>query len=515
MRNRLAAIGAAGVVLATLAGCGSTVSSTGIASGAVSGDGLGATVAGPSDIASATGKGAATATTTTASGSTASDSLPNTTSDNTEASSPTGGATTPGTYSPVLKPVKIGFVVYDTAGFTAVTGSSDQGNTSSANQQADRDEMTALVAYANATGGVNGRKILPPIGYRLSTTDALNDQTLAAVCAKATEDDKVEAFIDRSFMITDNLVTCFARHHVNLASFLVATGDKVLRSVSPYVASTQPTVERSAKALIDGLATTDYFKGAKVGVVYDDSVSSTAAYNQIIVPQLKSHGVTVAEHFSVSSTDTGAQTNQGAAAVLRFRAAGITHVVWFAPFLAQLSFTNGAESQNYYPRYGWSDYAGGVGDAGFYVSANENKNSVAVSVLNAYVVEKSEVNKTRSVTSAVDRKTASPGARRCLDTLSKYLKTDYYRANAGRSTDYAFLCDDFFLWLEGARHAEQPFKAALWGAGVHALGRSYLAVLANTTDFTQRLSGADTVRIGIYANGKCKCFAAVGPWKHF
>ena len=418
--------------------------------------------------------------------------------------------------STVLKPVKIGYVVYDTAGFTAVTGNSDAGQNSSANQAADHFEMESLVKYANATGGVNGRKIAPPIGYRLTTTDALNAQTLAAVCAKATEDDKVEAFIDRSFMVSDDLLTCFARHKVDLASFLVLSSDDILKRSAPYVATTQPTIERSAKAFVEGVIGSGYLtKGAVVGVVADDSKAVDNALNAHILPALKAAGFPAKVIVRTSSTDSSATTSQGSAAVLKMRSAGVTHVVWFANFLAQLAFANGATSQNYYPRYAWSDYAGGVGDAGFYLSAEQNKNSIAVSVLPLYVVNPEDSKRARTLTDPVDRNKAEPGVRRCLDAISKYGGRNYYAGNAGRSTDYAFLCDHFLLWLDAARLAPKPFATSLFAGGVHALRATHDSVLVHATDFTTRLSGASNYRVGLFSPSGCKCWSAITPWRAF
>lgn len=513
-RTLLARVCTAVLLPATLAACGSTVSLGQSGGAPLTDSGLGGAAPGKSSTA-VSGAGSVGALTGTSTGSTTQTPSSSATGAPSSAMNDLGGAAGAGSATP-LKPIKLGYVVFDTAGFTAVTGNSDAGQNSSANQDADHFEMQTLVKYANATGGVNGRTIAPPIGYRLSTTDALNQQTLASTCAKATEDDKVQAFIDRSFMITDDLVTCFAKHKVNLVSFLVGSSDEILKLSSPYVATTQPSIERTAKAFVGGILSSGYLtKGAVVGVVADEGKAQDAALNDTILPALKQAGFQAKVVSRTSSTDNSSATSQGSAAVLKMRSSGVTHVVWFANFLSQLGFANAASSQGYKPRYAWSDYAGGVGDAGFYISADQNRNSIAVSVLDSYVVDPSEVHHTRSLTDPIDRPKAAPGLRRCLDIFKQYGGRDYYKGGSGRSTDYRFLCDHFLLWLDGARLAPKPFATALFATGVHALGTSFMSVLAHDTDFAIRLSGASDYRVGLYAATGCKCWAATTPWLRF
>jgi hypothetical protein len=414
-------------------------------------------------------------------------------------------------------PIKLAYTIWDQAGFTAVTGNSQAGQNSGANQSADEREMNALVAYANATGGVNGRKIAKPVGIKVSTADATSEQAMAAHCTRATEDVEAEVFIDRSFFVTDNEIACFAKHHTTLVSFLPNTSDGMYQKLAPYVASTQPSLERTASAFVKGLADAHYFKGATVGVVLDDAPSVEAAYRHYLLPGMKALGVTPKDVVRVSQTDSSAQSSQASSAVLKFRSQQIDHVVYFSGFLGQLAFTNTADSQGYYPRYGWSDYGGDVGDAGFYVSATQNANSVAVSSSDGYVVDPDQ-NKPRSLTETYSRndKRLSPGKRRCFDIMSKYTGVDYYQGNSGRSTEFQFYCDNFLLWLEAARRTPRAFSPASWGGGLAAVGRTYLPVMVNSTDFSHRFGGSDTYRVGVYSsNASCKCFPAITPWRRF
>lgn len=414
------------------------------------------------------------------------------------------------------RPIKIGYTMWDQAGFTALTGNSEVGGNSEANKDASKREMRALVKWANATGGIAGRKIAPPIPVKVKTTDVTDQSRMTAYCTKVTEDDKVEAFIDYAFFGSDESTSCFARHHVTLASLLVSTGGATLNRHRPYLVTTASSAERSAKAMVAGLRDAGYFKGAKVGIVLDDLPAAEHAYQSVIVPALKKIGVSPKEVFRVDATNSGNSSSQGSAAVLRFRSAGVTHVFWFANFLSQLAFTNNAESQNYYPRYGWGDYAAAAPDAAFYVSPSQNRNSLAVSSSEAYILDKDK-QKTRSLTADIDRKEASPGMRRCFDIISKYSGVNYYQGNSGRSTQVVFYCEHFLVWADAARKAGRSYSPATWGDGLKALGKSYPPAFAHSTDFSQgRMDGSSTYRVGLYSSRDgCKCFVGQGGWRPF
>jgi len=499
-----------------LVGCGSTVQVTGAA--APGADAL-QTTAPLTDGAVGPGEtrdGTAIGTVTTPGSARSSDSVGTSAPGSASAGGAPVGRTATGPVS--TTPIKLAYTIWDQAGFTAITGNSQAGQNPGANQSAAEQEMSALVAYANATGGVGGRKIAKPVGIKVSTADATSEQTMAAHCTRATEDVKAEVFIDRSFFITDNVISCFAKHRTTLVSFLPSTSDALYAKLAPFVASTQPSLERTATAFIKGLNDARYFKGATVGVVLDDAPAVEAAYRRFLLPAMKALGVTPKDVVRVSQTDSSAQSSQASAAVLKFRSQQIDHVVYFSGFLGQLAFTNTADSQGYYPRYGWSDYAGDVGDAGFYVSATQNANSVAVSSGPDYVVDADQGNKPRSLTQTYSRsdKRMTAGMRRCFDVLSKYMGVDYYQGNSGRSTEFKFYCEHFFLWLDAARRVPRAFAPSTWGQGLAAIGRAYQPVLVNSTDFSTRFGGADTYRVGVFSsNASCKCFPAITPWRRF
>jgi hypothetical protein len=430
---------------------------------------------------------------------------------------PSRAGVTPTASTASTEPIKIAYTIWDTAGFTALTGNTGV-NGSADNVAADQREMTALVNYGNATGGIGGRKIAPPIGIKIATADTSNQQTMDSYCTQATEDNHVQAYIDRSFMVSDESVACFARHHVTLVSELALTGEDIYRATQPYVASTSPSVERAAAALVAALPNTDYLKGATIGVVLDDTPTANKAYSQILAPGLAAAGAAPKDVIRVSDTDASQSSSEGSSAVLKFRTEGVDHVIFFAGFYALLGFANTADSQQYRPRYAFSDYGGNIGVAAFYNSPTQNANAIGVSSLPSFILAPGTDGQSRTLQS--DYSPSDPnltsGVKNCLDILSKYTGYDYYKGSTPRSTEFLFYCDGFLLWLEAARKVGAAVTPTTWGSGLHALGKTYSATFVHNTDFTTRMNGASDYRVGLYStNASCKCFVATTPWLRY
>jgi hypothetical protein len=432
----------------------------------------------------------------------------------------TEGPSTTGAASGAAKPVNVGYTIFDQTGFTNYTGNDSLGSSASANNAADRREMTALVAWANATGGIGGRRLLPPVGIQTSPNDILDQSTMSAKCVEATEDHKVDVFIDRGSFYSDESVSCFARHKVTLVSLLGFNSQKLLQQSRPYAVTTVPSTERAAEAMVRGLHEAGYFNGATLGIVLDDLPGAELAYRTVISPRLKALGITPKEVIRVNASDASKASSEASGAVLKFRSAGVGHVFFFANLFAQLAFTQTAEAQQYRPRYAWGDYAADAPDAAYFVSPEQNANSMAVTSIPLYLVEKGKDKNPPVLASAdIDRNdpALAPGTRHCLDVLSKYSGRDYYKAAAGRSSEWFLYCEHFLLWVESARHLGGRFAPAALDAGLRAVGSSYRPSLVHATDYsTGRFDGAASYRVGVYStNPNCKCFVAVQPWRRY
>ena len=411
-------------------------------------------------------------------------------------------------------PLKIGFVVVDTTGLTAVAPDSEAAHTSSdASAQAARREMEALVSFANATGGVGGRK-LEAIPFKISLSDGANRARMEQHCLAATEDADVDVLVDHSLFADENGWACFAAHRTTFVGVVSGTDQAFLRSLNGYVATSWPAADRSTIALVQGLVDVGYFDGAKVGVLIDDTPIGNRILQQHLLPRLKDAGVTPAETAKLNPYDQGAAASQGASAVLQFKSKGVTHVISLVSFYGYLAFTNPADSQGYYPRYGFGDFQGGAAVAAFYGSSTQNRNSVAVSSTPSYVIDEGK-DQERSLSSDVKRDEASPGFQRCLDIYTEYTGVDYYRGNSGRSLSYAFYCDHFLLWLDAARKVGASVTPDNWSRGLAQVGTSYPSPIIHSTQFgPNRYDGSSTYRAGVYStNTSCRCYVAATGWR--
>jgi hypothetical protein len=116
-------------------------------------------------------------------------------------------------------------------------------------------------------------------------------------------------------------------------------------------------MESYAKSYVDGLAAQGFFKGGKLGVLYDDGPDWTAVEKGVLERQLAKHGVRVTARASYECRDfTQVSSAEPAlnAAVLRFKSAGVNRVISFEPWAGWGFFMIDAKQQHYYPKYGLS-----------------------------------------------------------------------------------------------------------------------------------------------------------------
>lgn len=221
-------------------------------------------------------------------------------------------------------PIQIGFqVAVNTQAAFAATGASSG--------PADEEHMVkALVAWVNATGGINGRQLVAVIHPTDPTQGTFASQA-AAACADFTQDHHVLAIASSRVSSTDDL---------------------------PGRTSTS----RWPRATVDGLDAAGYFAGgARVGLLnFDAPVYARVVARLRTEMQRKGHAfasdVTVATPPSVA--DFGAMSAAIGNAILKFRQAGVDHVMFAASAELPFFFMAQAESQQSRPRYGLSSNDG-------------------------------------------------------------------------------------------------------------------------------------------------------------
>ena len=232
-----------------------------------------------------------------------------------------------------------------------------------------KKQVEALTRDINDQGGIAGRKVVP-VFYDTKGEQANTAAASQAACAAWTEDSSV--FAAMTFVAelsNDNTYTCLAKRGVVFAP-LAGESVSTYRRFAPYLwTPTSPSVDRTGPAWVKRLAALKYFTGwdttfgraaeatkPQVGILLgngarDGQPSLDKTLEASLRAELRRIGVPVAASFAMTTVD------QGPSAVLRFKEAGVTHVI--GDFSLAL-FAQPAESQRYRPRYGISSLSGGV-----------------------------------------------------------------------------------------------------------------------------------------------------------
>lgn len=213
-----------------------------------------------------------------------------------------------------------------------------------------------VVDHLNANGGIAGRQIAPVY----HETDPANGTFAAqaqAACSHFTEDEPVFAVV--GMIVEPSLIDCLRERRTPfLAESMMVLDDTTWAPnrgfmYQPFAIRT----ERLAGTWVDTLVELGYFEGmGGLGVLRADEPNHERFARDHLRPALARHGVTVDEEVALRSPGSVGEAGDlfaGAGnAALRFRSAGVTHVI-LVPSGGALPyvFMQGAESQGYRPRY--------------------------------------------------------------------------------------------------------------------------------------------------------------------
>ena len=235
------------------------------------------------------------------------------------------------------------------------------------NQGDARKPQNVMIDWVNSHGGVVGRKLKPIYyGFDASGTGPSSDQQDQAACAKYTQDNKVFAILDGGSGGSGIMDECALKAgaidfgQYGIPSSYTKYPDRVDIDTLNQV--------RAQDVLIDGLAQMGYFDpGSKIGVITWDQPDYKEAITAGLIPALKRHGLSLGTppvYVAVPQTlqDFGAGSAAINNAVLKFSTLGIDHVMIadgpagiFTGGGLSIEFLKRAESQQYYPRYGFDD----------------------------------------------------------------------------------------------------------------------------------------------------------------
>lgn len=256
-------------------------------------------------------------------------------------------------------PLKVGIAEDNTpyASFWAAVGlpNISQGQPTGAT---DKQEKNILVNYINSHGGLAG---CPVEGIYFPASLAGNySQQNQAECTFFAENHVF--FVAAGSEEGYDFVGCLAKH--NIATIgrgnTLFANDAGFNKYSPYLYYPSDVSLSRLTRIPLLLKQAGYFNpGSKVGLVIYDA-GGGAALGQSWIKSMKSMGIDVAATFSApiaeAFSDEGAVFSEMSAAVLKFKAAGVDHVM-FTPSGAWLTFPWGTDAvaQHYFPRLGLTD----------------------------------------------------------------------------------------------------------------------------------------------------------------
>lgn len=366
-----------------------------------------------------------------------------------------------------------------------------------------RDVYNALLRDVNRRGGVLGRKLVP-VYYRGS---AVTSQTVAeqaqAACSHWHEDNKVFAVIGFPHPVALECTRKVGGVHVyaGLGTFSPET----FARYPELVEVAGMNVDRQATVTIDGLAAQGYFKSGatpaaptKVGILTFDTPAFRRAVKRSAAPALARHGIRDPEIQYIQppqrAQEVGNSSSEIQSAVLRFKAAGVTHVVILegASGIAggghlMFLFTNSAEPQAYRPRYGLNS---GVGLNGVSPQTPEGQldGARAVGWLDPYDMPESK----RQQNSAVAR-------------CRRIMKRAGLPSSGFAFADSQIKCDQVFFFAAAMQRAGAPNRQAFI-RGVDSIGTGYVSAVALATRFApNHHDGVTAVRNAEYVP-ECRCF---------
>jgi branched-chain amino acid transport system substrate-binding protein len=196
----------------------------------------------------------------------------------------------------------------------------------------------AIIDDLNASGGINGRKVVPVF----APVNPVGTAPSQEACVKLTEDSEI--FAVTGFFLGDSPL-CFLEQHETPVVGGSQTAERLSRAKAPWF--TLEAGDQVAGQVVDAFAADGAFKGGKLGIVVDPN--SQALYDQVVAPALKEHKVngTVA-NITATQGDAVAAEQQAGVIAQRFQSDGINKVLIVGESFLQ--FGNALSKTSYRPR---------------------------------------------------------------------------------------------------------------------------------------------------------------------
>jgi hypothetical protein len=387
----------------------------------------------------------------------------------------------------------------------AAGGNADRGR--------EDEDYKVLFKAINDAGGIAGRRIVP-VWYEIAFGDSRPQSEIEQpACERFTSDQPVFAVLTtKAGGATDSFKRCLERAGVvHIAGNFTVAGAKTYQDFPHYAEPNGLGIERSAAVYTSSMNERKWFTGwntttgqagvgaAKVGVLTFDYPTFQRAVDGVLVPALKKVA-TVGPIVRLNPYDPGQMNSAISSAVLQFREAGVTHVAFLQSTGGPpLLFIQQANSQGYYPRYGFTsqDVIPLMHEAGLV--------PVASKVLNG----SKGVGwwPSADVTYGNNEYASRPAAKACLTALAKGGKVP----TTGLQQTLSFFHCDVVGLLRTSLEAGGGISPSAFVSGLDRLGGRFAAAgtLQSRPSFARR-DGVTAIR-GFAWSPECSCFIHDGP----
>jgi hypothetical protein len=223
----------------------------------------------------------------------------------------------------------------------------------------------ALITHFNKDGGLAGRQ-LTPVYHEYRSSSKTYAQTQQEACSTFTEDRPVFAALNAgTFGLQTEDMTyqdCMAKAGVTTLGSAGTRGDAAAyRRLPSMIDISGLNYTRIARVYIDTLAARGFLTGkSRIGLLYVDRPDVQRAIRDALEARLAANGLRLASRFGFrqhqSDGEAGGTVSDLSSAVLQFREAGVDRVLFLESTggAGPLLFMEQAESQKYYPRYGFT-----------------------------------------------------------------------------------------------------------------------------------------------------------------
>jgi hypothetical protein len=350
---------------------------------------------------------------------------------------------------------------------------------------------SAVADSINRAGGLDCRKLVIT-QYDVNPLDSNDEQSK---CLQMVQDHPF-AVLDYAGYVTPVSRACFVQAHLPLET-ATSLGDDESQSSYPYMFSAYASSERQVRDWILGANALGVFSRAqgfrKIGLFEDACDPKVNAEIDSDLANVGIHSGQVSK-YTLDCT-IAAPPNEVAQAVVQHKLDGVTNVFLATSVTSAQNYVQQADGQEFYPRYGASDYGSDLIGSG---SSNWDAKGFngAIGITSTWSAEQN---------SHLD----NPQVDKCNEMMTSHGVAPFKSENS----DGAVLayCDLFNMFVAAVGRAGlNPVRTAI-AAGLDQIGRFDSALFGDGL-FNQprKVSGGDFIR-PIQWRATCSCFMVMTP----